>query len=243
MLSAENIWQNIPRASTVDFEEAKKVQEEFLDKDGDHMTLIKVYQQWKTENSSQDWAFDHYLNQRSLSQAADIRQQLKQIMRRVRDSALQENRIFEEFKTSVTSISSRVRFCLCMGFYMNAARAIAYGQEGSYLSVKDGTMLHVDKFTSIAVLQAYPKWIVYTQLSGNTLSHGTIKILSRVKGIWLEKLVTKLEGVNMNKLMGVPEAGKREREENSKEETKESESKEQIVEQARLRYLKRKLNS
>ena len=69
---------------------------------------------------------------------------------------LNEYALYDEFKNTLVSISSKVRFCLCFGFYMNAGRAIVYGQEGSYLSVKDATMLHVDKNASVAILQEYP---------------------------------------------------------------------------------------
>lgn len=245
MLSTENIWQSVPKNNPSEFEEGKKAQETFIDRDGDHITLINVYAQWESHNSSQDWAMDNYVNQRSLLQASDIRHQLKHILRTVKISALPEEVLYEEFKNTLISPSLKIRLSLAIGFYMNAARAVACGQEGSYLSVKDATMLHIDKFASVAILQCYPKWIIYTMLSGNTLSHGTIKLLSRVKSIWLEKLVTKLENVNENKLMGVLENHKRSREDSKKiEENNGVQDVQEKVQEARLRYLKRKkLNS
>lgn len=177
-------------------------------------------------------------------QTDDIREQLKSIMRTIRVPNLIEDQLFEEFKTSLKTNSVKVRFALCIGFYMNAGRAIVYGQEGSYLAVRDNSMLHVDKSASVAILDAYPTWIVYTQLSGTTLAHGTIKMLSKVKSEWLEQIVPKLEKIDLNRLLGLPN-DKRQRSDSEGEEEKIEQTGENVkekIEQAKQRYLKRKFN-
>jgi hypothetical protein len=241
-LSVESIWQNIPKSNQDKFEEAKKVQSQFYDKTGDHITILKVYELWKDSERSQDWCYNNYINYRSMIQAYDIRHQLKEIMRTVYIHSLPEDDLYLEYKNSLNSVYTRIRFSLCIGFYINAGRAVVIGQEGSYLSVKDGTMLHVDKNTSVAQLQSYPTWIIYTQLSGNTLQHGTIKLLSKVKSKWLESLVPKLENVDTNKLMGTETPVKRQREETTAEPEPKQEIT-QIIELAKQRYLKRKTSS
>lgn len=43
MLSTENIWQNVPKIDLENTENARQAQLQFIDKTGDHVTYIKVY--------------------------------------------------------------------------------------------------------------------------------------------------------------------------------------------------------
>ena len=240
MLSAENIWQIVPKSNAEKYAESKEVQYRFYNKEGDHITFIEVYKEWVKNGSSQQWCYDHYINYRSLVQASEIKYQLKKISYDVSLSGFTEKHILKDAKNSLKSVSEKIRLCLCIGFFMNAGRAIASGHEGSYLSIKDHSMMHIDANTSISALQEYPKWIVYTHFSGNSLSHGTIKMLSKVKSSWLDKLVPKIEKADINKLMGINNP-KRPREDNEVPAMPQINVTDKI-EQAKQRYLKRKLN-
>ena len=47
LLSSENIWHKPSRVNQTEFERFESVQKEFLDLDGDHHTLLKIYSRWK----------------------------------------------------------------------------------------------------------------------------------------------------------------------------------------------------
>ena len=79
MLSAENIWQIVPKSNAEKYAESKEVQYRFYNKEGDHITFIEVYKEWVKNGSSQQWCYDHYINYRSLVQASEIKYQLKKI--------------------------------------------------------------------------------------------------------------------------------------------------------------------
>ena len=151
------------------------------------------------------------------------------------DSTLKHN--LSKSKKLKKSPSQRVRISLCFGFYMNAARGIAYGQPGAFLSVSDGSMLHIDASCSISILESYPNWIIFTLLGGSSMTHGKLKEASKIKSEWIEDLVPKLNQLDLTRLSGGLPV-KRPREEEQKKEEKASPD--EKINKARERYLQRK---
>lgn len=79
MLSVPNVFVR-PRDSAKAADEAKA---EFTHADGDHLTLLNVFSAWKSNGQDQSWAYDNFLNQRSLSSADNVRGQLERICDRL----------------------------------------------------------------------------------------------------------------------------------------------------------------
>lgn len=115
--------------------------------DGDHLTLLNVYNSYKqselvivrnailTDNTQlccidlddKNWTWTNYLSGRSLMQADNVRSQLERIMERYEIDLLstQDERKFY----------LNVRMALVCGFFMQVAHK--EGEKGSYLTVKD----------------------------------------------------------------------------------------------------------
>ena len=55
----------------------------FNHQDGDHLTLLNVYEAWKQNDFSATWCFDNYVQNRSLKRALDTKKQLCQILDRL----------------------------------------------------------------------------------------------------------------------------------------------------------------
>ena len=65
MLSAQNIFYRLrDKQAQADEKKAK-----FFQPEGDHMTLLAVYEGWKNSNFSKPWANDNFIQGRSLKQA------------------------------------------------------------------------------------------------------------------------------------------------------------------------------
>ena len=43
---------------------------------GDHLTMLNVYHAWKSKQEDSSWAYDNFLNQRSLKSGDSVRTQL-----------------------------------------------------------------------------------------------------------------------------------------------------------------------
>ena len=115
--------------------------------DGDHLTLLNVYNEYIQSNSlnsplfarsltqmansadihDKNWAWSHYLSARALAQADNVRAQLQRTM--------------ERFKVELVSMQDEkklwqsVRQVLVCGFFMQVAHK--EGDKGNYLTVKD----------------------------------------------------------------------------------------------------------
>jgi HrpA-like RNA helicase len=78
MLQVENIFYR-PRdkQAVADQKRAK-----FFAPEGDHITLLAVYNGWKAAKFSNPWAHDNFIQVRSLRRAQDVRKQLVSIMDR-----------------------------------------------------------------------------------------------------------------------------------------------------------------
>jgi ATP-dependent RNA helicase DHX8/PRP22 len=78
MLQAQNIFYR-PREkqSQADQKKAK-----FFQIEGDHLTLLAVYEAWKAKNFSGPWCFENFVQSRSLRRAQDVRKQLLTVMDR-----------------------------------------------------------------------------------------------------------------------------------------------------------------
>ena len=86
---------------------------------------------------------------------------------------------------------------------MNTARQVAYVNPQSYLDVSNESMIQISDTSSLSLLQAYPKWILYTSLGGSTLSYGTIRQAVKIRESWIANLVTKLNEVDLDALWGI----------------------------------------
>ena len=117
---------------------------------GDHFSLLNVWNQWVDSDFSYVWARENFLQQRSLTRARDVRDQLAKLCDRV--------------EVTITSVGAQdlvpVQKSLTAGFFPNAARLQKGGD--SYRTVKNGmtTYLH----PSSTLFEVNPKWIIFYEL-------------------------------------------------------------------------------
>ena len=78
----------------------------FQQAEGDHLTLLAVYNSWKNNKFSSAWCFENFVQMRTLKRAQDVRKQLLGIMDRHRLDVV-----------SCGKSSSRVQKAICSGKY------------------------------------------------------------------------------------------------------------------------------
>lgn len=144
MLNLPNVWYR-PKEKQ---QQADQKKSKFHDPHGDHLTLLNVYNSWKTSGYSSPWCFENYIQARSMRRAKDVRDQLVKIM--------------DRYKHSVTSCgrnTQKVRQALCSGFFRNAARKDP--QEG-YKTLIEGTPVYLHPSSALFGKQA--EWVIYHTL-------------------------------------------------------------------------------
>lgn len=120
----------------------------FIQNEGDHTTLLAVYQSWKKSSYSNSWCYDNFIQVRSIKRAHDIRKQLLGIMDRYRLRIQSCGRKYELIQKAVTS-----------GFFMNAAKKDP--QEG-FKTLVEGQNVYVHP--SSALFNRTPQYVLYHEL-------------------------------------------------------------------------------
>lgn len=144
MLSVQNIWfRPKDQQPLADSKKAK-----FDQSEGDHLTLLAVYNAWKKNNYSPSWCRDNFVQHRSLTRAGEIRRQLLNIMDRHRLDII-----------SCGKSTTRIQQSICSGFFRNAAKKDP--QEG-YRTVVDSQVVYIHPSSSL--VNAKPEWIIYHEL-------------------------------------------------------------------------------
>ena len=78
MLQADNIWfRPRDKQSIADQRRAK-----FFQQEGDHLTLLNVYNKWKEAKFSNPWCKQNFIQSRAMRRAQDVRKQLVAILNR-----------------------------------------------------------------------------------------------------------------------------------------------------------------
>ncbi|PGH26830.1 hypothetical protein AJ80_01410 [Polytolypa hystricis UAMH7299] len=125
MLSVQSVFYR-PKEKQ---QQADQKKSKFHDPHGDHLTLLNVYNAWKTSGFSSPWCFENFIQARQMRRAQDVRQQLVTIMERYRHQII-----------SCGRNTTQARQALCAGFFRNSARKDP--QEG-YKTLTEGTPVYM----------------------------------------------------------------------------------------------------
>lgn len=130
---------------------ADSARNRFTVKDGgDHLTLLNVWNQWVDADFSFVWARENFLQQRSLTRARDVRDQLAKLCDRVEIAV----------STSGAGNLVPIQKAITAGFFPNAARLQRGGD--SYRTVKNGQTVYLHP--SSTLFEVNPRWVIYFEL-------------------------------------------------------------------------------
>ncbi|KAG6889617.1 DEAH-box ATP-dependent RNA helicase prp43 [Termitomyces sp. T32_za158] len=165
MMSVPNIWIR-PNNQRREADAAKQM---LTVPDGDHLTLLNVYNQYVNNRHDKNWTWTHYLSQRALMQADNVRAQLQRTM--------------EKFDIELVSLSDErklyvnIRQALVCGFFMQIAHK--EGEKGNYLTVKDNQVVALHPSCG---LDNQPDWVIFNEFVLTTRPY--IRTVSDVKADW-----------------------------------------------------------
>jgi len=117
---------------------------------GDHFSLLNIWNQWVDSDFSYVWARENFLQQRSLTRARDVRDQLAKLCDRV--------------EVTISTVGANelvpIQKSLTAGFFPNTARLQRGGD--SYRTVKNGMTVYLHP--SSTLFEVNPKWIIFYEL-------------------------------------------------------------------------------
>jgi len=163
MLSVENIFYRPKEKQN----EADQKKARFHQPEGDHLTLLTVYNAWKNNKFSNPWCFENFVQARSMRRAQDVRKQLLGIMDRYKHEVVTCGKNY-----------TKVRKAICSGFFGHAAKKDP--QEG-YKTLTEGTPVYIHP--SSALFNKNPEWVVYHELVLTTKEY--MREICTVEPKWL----------------------------------------------------------
>lgn len=163
MLSAGNVfYRPKDKQSLADQKKAK-----FHQPEGDHLTLLVVYNGWKAAKFSNPWCFENFIQSRSMRRAQDVRKQLLAIMDRYKQDIVSCGRNYD-----------KVRRAICGGFFRHAAKKDP--QEG-YKTLVEGTPVYIHPSSSL--FNKNPEWVIYHELVLTTKEY--MREVTAIEPKWL----------------------------------------------------------
>ena len=158
--------------------EANDARAQFVHPDGDHLTLLNVYEAYRevqNQNGSNgkaiaDWCWNNFLDHRSLKSADSVRKQLVRIMQRLRLPMLSPGYNSKDYYVNI-------RKCILSGFFTQVA---FLDRSGHYSTVRDEQIAALHPGCS---LRHRPQWVIYNEFVFTTKNY--LREVTEVKGEWL----------------------------------------------------------
>ncbi|KAH8899540.1 P-loop containing nucleoside triphosphate hydrolase protein [Thozetella sp. PMI_491] len=156
--------------------QAESARRKFAAEEGDHLTLLNVYQTFVTKGRKEArFCRDNLLNFKSMTRAVSIRGQLKRYLERFGLP------VDESLATSSTqnNKAEQIRRCLTTGYFAHAARMQA---DGTFRNVSGGTVLHAHP--SSLMFNRKADWVIFHEVM-ETGEKTFIRDLTKIEKSWL----------------------------------------------------------
>ncbi|XP_071802163.1 pre-mRNA-splicing factor ATP-dependent RNA helicase DHX16-like [Asterias amurensis] len=164
MLSVGNAIFYRPKDKIVHADNARV---NFFTPGGDHLTLLKVYNEWLETDFSTQWCFENFIQHRSMRRARDVRDQIKGLMERV-----------EIPSTSSMHDNVAIRKAITAGFFYHTAK---FSKGGQYKTVKHQQTVLVHPNSSL--FEEQPRWLIYHELVFTTKEF--MRQVIEIENAWL----------------------------------------------------------
>ncbi|XP_047397434.1 probable ATP-dependent RNA helicase DHX35 isoform X2 [Sciurus carolinensis] len=151
--------------------QAIRVHRKFAVEEGDHLTMLNVYEAFIKHNKNSQWCQEHFLNYKGLVRAATVREQLKKLLVK-----------FQVPKKSSEGDPDPVLRCIVSGFFANAAR---FHSTGAYRTIRDDHELHIHP-ASVLYAEKPPRWVIYNEVIQTSKYY--MRDVTAIESSWLLEL-------------------------------------------------------
>ncbi|XP_057559374.1 probable ATP-dependent RNA helicase DHX35 isoform X2 [Hippopotamus amphibius kiboko] len=151
--------------------QAIRVHRKFAVEEGDHLTMLNVYEAFIKHNKNSQWCQEHFLNYKGLVRAATVREQLKKLLVK-----------FQVPKKSSEGDPDPVLRCIVSGFFANAAR---FHSTGAYRTIRDDHELHIHP-ASVLYAETPPRWVIYNEVIQTSKYY--MRDVTAIESAWLLEL-------------------------------------------------------
>ncbi|ORX44253.1 DUF1605-domain-containing protein [Hesseltinella vesiculosa] len=168
MLSVPNVFYR-PKER---MEESDLAREKFFVPESDHLTLLHVYTQWKSNHYRDSWCNKHFIHPKAMRKAREVRSQLLDIMKAL--------------KMPYSSCSTDwdvIRKCICSAYFHQAARVKGIGE---YINCRSGMKCHLHPTSALYGAGFTPDYVVYHELVMTSKEY--MQCVTAVDPFWLAEM-------------------------------------------------------
>uniref|UniRef100_A0A8C9DYR8 Probable ATP-dependent RNA helicase DHX35 n=1 Tax=Phocoena sinus TaxID=42100 RepID=A0A8C9DYR8_PHOSS len=151
--------------------QAIRVHRKFAVEEGDHLTMLNVYEAFIKHSKNSQWCQEHFLNYKGLVRAVTVREQLKKLLVK-----------FQVPKKSSEGDPDPVLRCIVSGFFANAAR---FHSTGAYRTIRDDHELHIHP-ASVLYAEKPPRWVIYNEVIQTSKYY--MRDVTAIESAWLLEL-------------------------------------------------------
>lgn len=149
----------------------------FAAEEGDHLTLLNVYQAFVTKGRKESrFCHENLLNYKAMARAVSIRAQLKRYLERF---GLDVDESLAAHPAATANRAEQIQRCLTAGYFAHAARM---QPDGTFRNVSGTTVLHAHP--SSIMFNRKADWVVFHEVM-ETGSKTFIRDITRIEKAWL----------------------------------------------------------
>ena len=154
MLQSDNIWfRPRDKQAIADSKRAK-----FFNKQGDHITLLKVFNDWKKSKFSNTWCINNFIQSRNMRHCLDVRKQLIIIMNRYNLDII--TCLYNDIiKDNDNNSFIKIRKAITSGYFMHSAKKDA---NDGYKTLVESQPAYIHPSSSLFNNQ--PDWLIFNNL-------------------------------------------------------------------------------
>ncbi|CAI5732406.1 unnamed protein product [Peronospora farinosa] len=166
MMSVESVFFR-PKEKQAQADQKKA---KFHQPEGDHLTLLAVYEAWANSKFSSPWCYENFIQAQAIRRAQDVRKQLLSIL--------------DRYKMDVVSCGknfNKVRRAIVAGYFANTAKK---GLQEGYRTMVEGQPVYIHP--SSALFNKSPEWVLYHELVLTTKEY--MRNIMTIEPKWLVEL-------------------------------------------------------
>ncbi|CUM48653.1 uncharacterized protein AC631_00303 [Debaryomyces fabryi] len=134
-------------------EQADKKKESFQVDEGDHLTLLNLWDQWQDTGYSNQWCQDNFIQYKTLKRSKEVRQQLERLCKKTGIPVVENDNVNKKLM---------IQKSITAGFFPNIARLSKMGD--SYRSLKKNQAVFIHPSSVLYPIKPPPKLILYHEL-------------------------------------------------------------------------------